>query len=91
MIFCEYLGFFAIMKSEEMIMRINEKIGFEMRNQRLLHRMTLEQVADKMGIGSKNTISRMELGAKNITIEDLVNYCNAVGCSWIELLYKLDK
>ena len=79
------------MKSEEMIMRINEKIGFEMRNQRLLHRMTLEQVADKMGIGSKNTISRMELGAKNITIEDLVNYCNAVGCSWIELLYKLDK
>lgn len=38
-------------------MRLNEKIGFEMRNQRLLHRMTLEQVADKMGIASKNTIS----------------------------------
>ena len=79
------------MKSEEITMKLNEQIGFEMRNQRLLHRMTLEQVADKMDIASKNTISRMELGAKNITVEDLVNYCNAVGCSWIELLYKLDK
>lgn len=71
-------------------MTLNEKIGFEMRNQRLLKRMTLEEVAAKMNIKSRNTISRMELGKKEITVEDLITFCDAVGCSWIELLKTVD-
>lgn len=70
-------------------MTLNECIGFEMRNQRLLKRMTLEQVATKMNIASKNTISRMELGKTMITVEDLKEYCAAVGCSWIDILNKV--
>ncbi len=70
-------------------MTLNEKIGFEMRSQRLLKRMTLQQVADGMGVSSKNTVSRMELGITMITVEDLVKYCNVVGCSWIEILEKV--
>ena len=70
-------------------MTLNERIGFEMRSQRLLKRMTLQQVADGMGVSSKNTVSRMELGVTMITVEDLVKYCNVVGCSWIEILEKV--
>lgn len=70
-------------------MTLNERIGFEMRSQRLLKRMTLQQVADGMGVGSKNTVSRMELGITMITVEDLVKYCDVVGCSWIEILEKV--
>ena len=70
-------------------MTLNEKIGFELRNQRLLKRMTLENVADKMHVKSRNTISRIELGKKDITVEDLINYCDAVGCSWLEILEKV--
>lgn len=70
-------------------MTLNERIGFEMRSQRLLKRLTLQQVADGMGVSSKNTVSRMELGITMITVEDLVKYCNVVGCSWIEILEKV--
>lgn len=73
------------MKDKEM----NKRIGLEMRNQRLLKRLTLEQVADRMGVSSKNTISRMELGDTMITVVDLKAYCEAVGCSWIEILEKV--
>lgn len=67
-------------------MTLNEKIGYEMRTQRLIHRLTLEIVAARMGVASKNTISRMELGKTQITVEDLKKYCEAVGCSWISVL-----
>lgn len=67
---------------------LNEKIGFELRNQRLLKRMTLEQVAEKMGISSRNTISYLELGKTKIDVVTLVEYCDAVGCDWKEVLRK---
>lgn len=67
---------------------INKKIGCEMRNQRLLKRMTLEQVAKKMG-RTKNSISLLELGVTKITIVDLKKFCEVIGCSWIELLEKV--
>lgn len=70
-------------------MTLNERIGFELRSQRLLKRMTLENVAEKMHVKSRNTISRIELGKKDITVEDLVNYCNAIGCSWLDILSKV--
>ena len=66
-------------------MNLNEKIGFELRNKRLLNRMTIQQVADKVG---KNTISYYELGKIKITINDLISYCEAVGCDYIEVLKK---
>lgn len=72
-------------------MTLNEKIGFELRNQRQLKRLTLEKVAERMNVKSRNTISRIELGKKEITVEDLINYCDAVGCSWIELLQKVSE
>lgn len=68
---------------------LNKAIGYEMRTQRLIKRMTLEYVAEKMGISSKNTISRWELGLKDITVSDLIEYCDVVGCDWIELLKKV--
>ena len=72
-------------------MTLNERIGFELRNQRQLKRLTLEDVAERMNVKSRNTISRIELGKKEITVEDLKRYCDAVGCSWIELLYKISE
>ena len=71
-------------------MNINEQIGFEMRNQRLLKRLTLEEVASRMGVKSRNTISLMEKGITKITVVDLQKYCEAVGCSWIDILMKVD-
>lgn len=65
---------------------LNKKIGYEMRNQRLLARLTLEEVAHRMGFSSKNTVSRMELGQAKITVSDLKKFCDAVGCSWVEVL-----
>lgn len=70
-------------------MTLNEKIGFEMRSQRLLKRMTLQQVADGMGVASRNTVSLMELGRTMITVQDLQKYCEVVGCSWLEILQKV--
>lgn len=70
-------------------MTINEKLGIEMRVERLRARMTLEDVAEKMGVRSKNTVSRMELGKTDITLEMLINYCDAVGCSWKAILERI--
>ena len=68
-------------------MTLNEKIGYELRSQRLLKRMTIQQVADILG-KSKNTVSYYELGKTNLTVKDLVDYCSAIGCDYIEILQK---
>ncbi len=68
-------------------MTLNEKIGYELRTQRLLKRMTIQDVADKLG-KSKNTVSYYELGKIKITINDLFDYCEAVGCDYISVLKK---
>ncbi len=72
---------------EDYNMTITEKIGYEMRTQRLIKRMTIQQVADKMN-KSKNTVSYYELGKINITVEDLMKYCEIVGCDYIHILQK---
>ncbi len=61
-------------------MNINEEIGAEMRKQRTNKNLSLAQVADRMGVNSRNTISLMELGRKNITVGDILSFCKAVGC-----------
>ena len=64
---------------------LNTRIGYEMRTQRLNRRKTLTEVAKMIG-KSKNAVSCWELGQTQITVEDLVTYCNALGCDWIEVL-----
>ncbi len=71
------------------MMTINEKLGTEMRVERIRARMTLDEVAQRMGVRSKNTISRMELGKTEITMEMLINYCNAINFPWKDLLERL--
>lgn len=66
---------------------LNEKIGYEMRTQRLIRRLTIQQVADALG-KSKNTVSYYELGKINITVEDLMKYCDVVGCNYLDILLK---
>lgn len=67
---------------------LDKKIGFELRSQRLLRRMSLEEVADKMGVSSRNTISYLELGKKSIEVDELIKYCEIVGCDWKEIMLK---
>lgn len=69
------------------MMTLNERIGFEMRTQRLVQRMTIQQVADALG-KSKNTVSYYELGKINITVDDLMKYCDVIGCNYIDILLK---
>lgn len=55
-------------------MTLNERIGYELRSQRLLRRMTIQQVANKLG-KSKNTVSYYELGKiklKNLSKDKLL-------------------
>ena len=54
-------------------MTLNERIGYELRSQRLLRRMTIQQIANRLG-KSKNTVSCYELGKIKITITDLIDY-----------------
>ena len=58
-----------------------------MRTQRLIRRLTIQQVADLLG-KSKNTVSYYELGKINITVEDLIKYCDVVGCNYLDVLKK---
>ena len=60
-------------------------IGYAMRTQRLIHRKTLQQVADYLGI-SKNQVSYYETGKTPITIETLNSYCEFIGIDMVDLL-----
>ena len=67
---------------------LDKRIGFELRSYRLLRRMSLEEVADKMGVSSRNTISYLELGKKSIEVDELIKYCEIVNCDWKEVMLK---
>lgn len=69
-------------------MTLNEQIGYEMRKERERRNYSLAYVASKMGFSSRNTVSKMELGRKQITVDDLERYCDAVGCDMYEILRK---
>lgn len=68
---------------------LNKRIGQLMREEREKAKMSLDEVLKKMGYASRNTVSRMELGQKDISVEDLQRFSEAVGFSWIELLKKV--
>lgn len=71
-------------------MKRDELIGSEMRTQRLIKRLTLDMVAERLNC-SKNTVSYMELGKKRITIDGLIDYCNIVGCNWLDIIKKVEE
>ena len=68
---------------------MNKRIGQMMREEREKAGMSLEEVATKMGYSSRNTVSRMELGQKDISVEDLRKFSEAVGFCWIDLLKRI--
>lgn len=61
-------------------MKIDELLGEEMRKQRKARKMSLSQVADKMGYSSRTTILKMETGLTQITVGMILDFCKAVGC-----------
>jgi len=70
-------------------MDLNANIGTALRNERSKRKLSLAEVADRMGYSSRNTVSKIELGTTQITVEQLQKYCDAVGCSWVEILEKV--
>lgn len=61
-------------------MKVDKEIGAEMRRQRTMRRLSLAQVADRMGYSSRNSVSKMELGTTQITVGMILDFCKAVGC-----------
>lgn len=70
---------------------MNERIGYEMRTQRLIRRMTLAEMAKRMGLKSRNSVSLMELGKTMITVTDLKQYCDVLGIDYIDILKKVSE
>ena len=70
-------------------MDLNEKIGRELRAERVKNRLSLSDVAKIMGYSSKNTVSKIELGQTQITVEQLQKYCDIVGCNMYDLLRRV--
>jgi len=63
-------------------------IGLLMREKRLTKRLSLQQVADRLG-NTRQTISLWELGKVKITVHDLQRYCDVVGCNWLDILKRV--
>lgn len=63
-------------------------IGEEMRIQRILHKMTLKEMASHLGC-SYNTVAYYEKGKIPITVQTLIKYCEALNVDYIELLKKV--
>lgn len=71
------------------MMRDNNKlIGALMREKRLTKRLSMQQVADKLG-NTKQMVSKWELGKTKITVYDLQRYCEVVGCHWLDILKRV--
>ena len=57
-----------------------EKLGTRVRQQRVLNRMTQEQLAEKAGVSS-SFIGHIERGEKKASVETIVALCNAMSIS----------
>lgn len=71
-------------------MNMNERIGAEMRDARKKANMTLAEVAKRMNVKSRNTISLMEKGKTQITVVELKIYCDIVGCDYKDILERVE-
>ena len=70
-------------------MTTNKTIGMLMRKHRKEKKMTIQEVADRMG-KAKNSVSLLELGKTGIEIETLQKYCDVIGYDWITLIKEAD-
>lgn len=70
-------------------MTLNEKIGFQLRFERMRKKLTIDQMAQLLHV-AKNTVSYLELGKKNITVEDLKKYCEILDCNYVSILERAD-
>ena len=61
-------------------MNLDKTLGEEMRKQRKMRKLSLAQVADRMGYSSRTTILKMETGLTQITVGMILDFCKAVGC-----------
>lgn len=61
-------------------MNLDKTLGEEMRKQRKMRKLSLAQVADRMGYSSRTTILKMETGLTQITVGMILDFCRAVGC-----------
>ena len=69
---------------------ISKIIGLQLRLARIEKRKSLTWVAEKLGV-AKNTISHLELGKKkNVSVEDIINYCEVIGYNWAELFRRIE-
>lgn len=68
---------------------MNKKIGSLLREEREKRDLSLADVAFRMGYSSRNTVSKIELGTTQITVDQLQKYCDAVGCDMYEILRKV--
>jgi len=57
-----------------------EKLGVRVRQQRVLNRLTQEQLAEKTGVSS-SFIGHIERGEKKASVETVVALCNAMDIS----------
>lgn len=69
--------------------KINKAIGEELRRLRKIKGLSLEEVAERLGYKSKNTVSRIELGETQITVEDLERYATILDADYISILYSI--
>lgn len=74
-----------------MSVKINREIGQVLRNRRRRLGITQSKIAQQTGM-SQQTVSRIEIGYDNFTIEQLMKYSKAVGyVATINLSVKEDK
>ncbi len=57
-----------------------EKLGVRVRQQRVMNRLTQEQLAEKAGVSS-SFIGHIERGEKKASVETVVALCNAMNIS----------
>ncbi len=68
---------------------ISKAIGAELRRLRKQKGLSLEEAAERLGYKSKNTVSRIELGETQITVEDLARYAVVLDTDYITILYSM--
>ncbi len=69
------------MKKEE----LNARIGQEIKRQRKLHRITQQELADRVGI-SRSVLARYESGTIEISMPMFVAICDALNVPYAEVL-----
>ncbi len=69
------------MKKDE----LNKYIGTEFKRQRKLHKLTQQELADRVGI-SRSVLARYESGTIEISMPMFVAICDALNVSYAEVL-----